>query len=416
MIGIVLAAGKGRRLRPLTETRAKVLVPILGHPILYRHVKLMKKLNVEKIVIVVSYFKDKVTEVAKNIAKNIDIEIDLIEQEKELGTGHAIKTVLTSYEDDAIISYGDLYIQVEEIEPILFEVVKRRDNYVVAVEVDDLSRYGKLVTSDNFVLDIVEKSSEGGRGLANAGIYVVKRDVLKFVNEIDVSPRGEYELTDIISLANKKGYRFKFVEINNECWQDIGYPWDLLKAVKLELGRIKSKIIRGDVDQGVVVKGAVIIDEGTVVKGSTYIEGPIYIGKDVTIGPNAYLRPYTSIERECHIGFSVEVKESIVFENTHAAHLSYIGDSIIGENVNLGAGTLIANLRFDERTIKVDINGTKIDTTRKKMGAVIGGYVKTGVNVSIMPGVKIGSYSTIYPGVTVYKDVPPNTIVDRDWT
>ncbi|MEM2528144.1 MAG: nucleotidyl transferase, partial [Ignisphaera sp.] len=116
-----------------------------------------------------------------------------------------------------------------------------------------------------------------------------------------------------------------------------------------------------------------------------------------------------------YIGFSVEVKESIVMENTHAAHLTYIGDSILAENINLGAGTIIANLRLDDKTVKLLIDGKKIDSKRIKMGAVIGGYTKTGVNVSIMPGVKIGSHSIIYPGVTVYKDVPPHTIVKENW-
>ncbi|MEM1920629.1 MAG: sugar phosphate nucleotidyltransferase [Ignisphaera sp.] len=415
MIGIVLAAGKGKRLHPLTETRSKVLLPILGQPIIYRHIDLMKKLGVEKVVVVVSHFREKVIEVVKDIANDIGVDMDFVDQKEELGTGDAVKVVLRKYEDDAVISYGDTYIQPTKILPSLIDVVKRRDNYIMGVEVDNVSRYGKLVVDGDRVLSVIEKPSEGGRGLINAGIYVIKSSVLKLVEEIALSPRREYELTDLIYIANKKGYTFRFIKIENEWWQDIGYPWDLLKSIKLELSSIKSRVIKGEIEHGVTIKGAIVIDEGAIVKGSTYIEGPVYIGRDAVIGPNSYLRPYTSIEREGHIGFSVEVKESILLEKTHAAHLTYIGDSVIGENTNLGAGTIIANLRFDEKTVKVSVDGIRIDTGRRKMGAIIGGYVKTGINVSIMPGVKIGSYSIIYPGVTVYRDVPPNTTVDRDW-
>jgi bifunctional UDP-N-acetylglucosamine pyrophosphorylase/glucosamine-1-phosphate N-acetyltransferase len=415
VIGVVLAAGKGSRLRPLTETRPKVLIPILGKPVIQLHLELMKRLGVEKVVVVVSYLKEQVIEKTKEVSEMIGVEVEFVDQVKELGTGHALKTVTEKVEDDMVVSYGDLYIDLELVANTLLNIVHRKDNYVVGVDVEDVSNYGKLILEDDIVIGIQEKPSERVSGVINGGIYIIKKNVAKLVNEIKVSPRGEYELTDIVSIARSKGYVFKIVKISRDSWQDIGYPWDLLKAVKLELSKIKGKIIKGDVENLVTVKGPVVIEEGAIVKGATYIEGPVYIGKEVSIGPNSYLRPFTAIGEKTHIGFSVEVKESIVLENTHVAHLTYIGDSIIGENVNLGAGTIIANLRFDNKTVKMTIEGKRIDTGRRKMGAVIGGYVKTGVNVSVMPGVKIGSHSIIYPGVVVYRDVPPNTIVDRDW-
>jgi bifunctional UDP-N-acetylglucosamine pyrophosphorylase/glucosamine-1-phosphate N-acetyltransferase len=106
----------------------------------------------------------------------------------------------------------------------------------------------------------------------------------------------------------------------------------------------------------------------------------------------------------------VEVKESVLFENVHAHHLSYIGDSVICENVNLGAGTVLANLRHDGKPVKIMIKGVLEDTGRRKLGAIIGANSKTGVNVSVNPGVKIGSNSWILPGTVLYRDVPSNTI------
>lgn len=415
MLGVIFAAGKGKRLRPLTETRPKVLLPILGKPLVRLHMELMKSIGIDNIVVVVSYLKELVIDRVKSIAEELGVRVDFVDQREELGTGHALKAVVERYEDDMVVTYGDLYIEVDYVSRVLGYAVRKVGNYILGVEVDDVSKYGKLLTDGDTVLKIVEKPSEGGAGTANAGIYVINRWTAKLVENLGLSPRGEYELTDIVSMARGKGQAFKVVRIPSNCWQDIGYPWDILNVVKRELSKNRGKTVRGEVDANATIRGPAIVEEGATIKGSTYIEGPVYIGREVSIGPNSYIRPFTSIEEKAHIGFAVEVKESIILENVHAAHLTYIGDSIVGENTNLGAGTLIANLRFDDKTVKMNIDGKRIDTGRRKMGAVIGGYVKTGVNASIMPGVKVGSYSIIYPGVVVYKDVPPKSIIDRDW-
>lgn len=105
------------------------------------------------------------------------------------------------------------------------------------------------------------------------------------------------------------------------------------------------------------------------------------------------------------IGYSVEVKGSIVMNNSKIPHFNYVGDSIIGEHVNLGAGTVTANLRFDHGHIKVKVKSDVVDTNMEKLGSIIGGYAQTGINVSILPGKKIGSYALIYPGCVVDRDV-----------
>ncbi|MCC6024890.1 MAG: nucleotidyl transferase, partial [Desulfurococcaceae archaeon] len=192
-------------------------------------------------------------------------------------------------------------------------------------------------------------------------------------------------------------------------WIDVGKPWHVIEANKIALEGVTTTI-RGRIEDPVYIKGSVVIEEGAEIKPFTVIEGPAYIGKGAVIGPHAYIRPWSVICQNSRIGFSVEVKESVIMENVHASHLSYIGDSVICEGVNLGAGTILANLRLDEKSIKMTIKGVREDTGRVKLGGIIGAHVKTGVNVSIMPGVKIGSYSWILPGTVVYRDVPPKTI------
>ena len=178
----------------------------------------------------------------------------------------------------------------------------------------------------------------------------------------------------------------------------------MIDANKVLLDSEPSKVM-GEVEDGVVIKGKVIIEEGAKVLHGTYIEGPVFIGKNSIVGPNSYLRPYTVLCGNNRVGASVEIKESIIMENTKIPHLSYVGDSVISEDVNFGAGTLVANLRFDEAEVKVYVKGERVPSGRKKLGTFVGAHVRTGINVSILPGVKIGAYARIYPGAVVNRDV-----------
>ena len=143
-------------------------------------------------------------------------------------------------------------------------------------------------------------------------------------------------------------------------------------------------------------------------KAGSYLEGPVHVGKRCQIGPNAYLRPYSSLGDDVKVGAGCEIKNSIVMKNTKIPHLSYVGDSILGEGCSLGAGTITANLRFDEAQIKSKLRGSWVDSGRKKLGAILGDGAKTGINVSTLPGVKIGRGAWIGPGAIVAQDVPSN--------
>ncbi|GAI79058.1 unnamed protein product [marine sediment metagenome] len=128
---------------------------------------------------------------------------------------------------------------------------------------------------------------------------------------------------------------------------------------------------------------------------------------------NAFIRPYTSVGDNCHIGIS-EVKNSLIFSKSNVPHFNYVGDSIICENVNLGAGSKTSNLRFDNKNVKVNIEGKLIDSGRRKLGAFIGPNVQTGINASIMCGKKIGENSIIGAHTLVVEDVSPNTLYYHD--
>ena len=139
--------------------------------------------------------------------------------------------------------------------------------------------------------------------------------------------------------------------------------------------------------------------------------GPVYIGENCDIGPNTFLRKYTSLGNNVSVGNAVEIKNSIIMDHTNVNHLTYVGDSIIGSKCNIAAGTNIANLRFDDGNIKIRVKGDKIDSGRRKMGVVFGDGVKTGINTSFNPGVKIGVNSRIGAGAIVSKDLESNKVL-----
>jgi NDP-sugar pyrophosphorylase family protein len=161
----------------------------------------------------------------------------------------------------------------------------------------------------------------------------------------------------------------------------------------------------GEIEANTTLKGAILIGKGTVIRSGSYIVGPVIIGEDCDIGPNCFIRPSTVIGDKCHIGAGVEIKNSIIMTGSKVPHLSYIGDSIIGESCNLGAGTKIANLRLDKRNITIG----EIDTKRRKLGAIIGDKVETGINCSINVGTLIGNNSFIGPGALAQGVISPGS-------
>jgi NDP-sugar pyrophosphorylase family protein len=149
----------------------------------------------------------------------------------------------------------------------------------------------------------------------------------------------------------------------------------------------------------------IAIGKGTHLSPNVVIEGPIYIGRDVEIRPGAYLRGGCWIGDGCVVGANTEIKRAILLSGAKAPHLNYVGDSILGTGVNLGAGTILSNFRHDGREIRIAWNGSPIRTGRRKLGAILGDGVQTGCNCVLHPGVVVGAETQIYPGVQLRSGV-----------
>ena len=396
---VMLAAGEGKRMRPLTYTKPKVMLPVANKPILEWNLINAIKAGLNDFIFVIGYKGEMVKNYFGDGSK-WNVNIEYVSQEKALGTAHAIEMV-EDFVEDFIVLCGDTIFGSNDIKKM------KRKYGIGLVKVEDAKEYGVVELKGKKIVKIHEKMEEPISNTINAGIYHFGKEIFEYIKKTEKSPRGEYEITDSINMM-ASSHEIEGVYI--EEWKDVIYPWNLLELNEEILKKMEGKI-EGEIEENVTIKGNVVIEKGSIVKNGSYIEGPVIIGKNCRIGPNCYIRPYTSIGDDCHIGNGSEVKNSIIMNGSNVPHLNYVGDSVIGSNCNLGAGTKIANLRLDRKNIKVFTNGKKVDTKRRKLGAIIGDNVQTGINASINVGCMIGNNVFIGPTAMASGEIKPHTRV-----
>lgn len=408
---IILSAGEGSRMRPLTLTKPKTMLPVAGKPIIQYNIESLRDNGITDILLIVRYKEEMVRNYFGD-GSDFGVNIFYKTQKDFLGTANAISYGEDFIDDSIIVLNGDIILDDE----IIHEIIKKYnyltpDTLMLLTEVEDPSAFGVVEIENENIKSIVEKPKreEAPSNLVNAGIYIFNKDIFDKIRKTEISERGEYEITDSVSLQIKDN-KTVIGHKTSKDWIDVGRPWELIEVNEDLIGKLKTEI-KGTIEDGAFIHGEVFLDEGSVIKAGVYIEGNVYIGKNCDIGPNSYIRGNTYFGDNVHVGNAVEIKNSIIMENTNVSHLSYVGDSVIGSNCNIAAGTNIANLRFDNATIKTKIKNQKIDSGRRKLGAIIGDSVKTGINSSFSPGVKVGHNSTIGSGVLLYEDLPSDTRV-----
>lgn len=408
---IILSAGEGSRMRPLTLTKPKTMLPVAGKPIIQYNIESLRDNGITDILLIVHYKEEMVRNYFGD-GSDFGVNIFYKTQKDFLGTANAISYGEDFIDDSIIVLNGDIILDDE----IIHEIIKKYnyltpDTLMLLTEVEDPSAFGVVEIENGNIKSIVEKPKreEAPSNLVNAGIYIFNKDIFDKIRKTEISERGEYEITDSVSLQIKDN-KTVIGHKTSKDWIDVGRPWELIEVNEDLIGKLKTEI-KGTIEDGAFIHGEVFLDEGSVIKAGVYIEGNVYIGKNCDIGPNSYIRGNTYFGDNVHVGNAVEIKNSIIMENTNVSHLSYVGDSVIGSNCNIAAGTNIANLRFDNATIKTKIKNQKIDSGRRKLGAIIGDSVKTGINSSFSPGVKVGHNSTIGSGVLLYEDLPSDTRV-----
>lgn len=400
---VVLAAGEGKRLRPLTANRPKVMLPVAGKPIL-EHLLMQGKEAGFRDFVFVTHYQGSIVRKYFGDGSRWRARIRYVEQGTAAGTGHAAARLKGKVDGPFLLAYGDSLFSADDLVR-----VRDADGFAVgARQVPDASPYGLLRVRGKRLVGLKEKPAKRARGWVNAGVYRLTPEFVDRCRRLTTSPRGELELTDTL----QEVLREKPVGVVPcDSWRDVGRPWDLL-AVQEERMRTLSPRVEGDVDKTAILEGPVVVEKGARIRHGTVIEGPCIVQAGARVGPQAYLRASTVVGPNCHVGAHVEIKNSILMENTHVPHLSYVGDSILGSQVNLGAGTNVANLKHSNRNVRVQLeDGRWVDTGRRKFGAVLGDGVKTGINSTLNVGVMLGPGARVLPGARVEGWIPAGATI-----
>ena len=392
MKAVLMVAGKSTRTYPLTVTKPKVLLRVVDKTILQHNLEALYGF-VDEVILITGYRKEMIEAAFGKDFRGM--KLTYVEQKEQLGTGHAVLQAKYLAGERFIVMNGDDLFHRENVRAVL-----RYPLSCLVKRVSDPSRFGVWITSGDRIRGFAEKPREFVSSLVNCGLYVLDSRIFMEVEKLRASERGEYELNEAIN--NLAAYEDVYCVDAPAHWLSIGYPWNILEANRQLLSGVKESRIFGEIEPGVTVKGSIHVGPGTVIRSGTYIEGPVHIGRNCVIGPNAYIRPDTVIEDNCSI--RAEVVDSHIMKNTKAKHSSYIGHSVIGEGVNIAAGTVTADYRHDGKEHEAVVNGSKVATGRRKLGAFLGDGVRTGINTSIYPGRKIWPGMVTLPGEVVKED------------
>jgi UDP-N-acetylglucosamine diphosphorylase/glucosamine-1-phosphate N-acetyltransferase len=389
---VILAAGQGTRMRPLTESIPKPMLPVGSRPLVAHTADAAVDAGASELIVVVGYEADAVREFFG--AEYRGVPVTFAEQDDQRGTADAVRAARPYLDGPFAVLNGDNLYEPEDIES-LFDAAPS----IAAIRVEDPSSYGVLSTDAPRVTGIVEKPRDPPTNLANAGAYVFPAEATALL-DVDESDRGEYELTDVVSQTID---RTNVTAVELDRWLDVGRPWELLEANEWKLSEL-DRDVRGQVAEGADLRGRVVVEAGATIEPGVVIEGPALVREGAQVGPNAYVRGRTLLGSDTRVGQSVEIKNSVLMEGTNVPHLSYVGDSVLGRDVNFGAGTNVANLRHDDEPVRVTVKGDRVSTGRRKFGVVVGDETKTAINTSLNAGVVLSSGSVTEPGESVLRD------------
>lgn len=331
MKGLILSGGEGTRLRPLTFTQAKQLVPVANKPVLFYGIEALKEAGIEEIGIVVGDTKEEIKE-AVGDGSRWGIRIYYIEQEAPLGLAHAVKISEGFLGREPFVMYLGDNILKSGIKSLVEEFQERKLNSLILLtEVPNAQMFGVAELDDGKVVRLVEKPKKPKSNLALVGVYMFDFHIFEAVRAIKPSWRNELEITDAIQYLVDKGYEVH-PHIVTGWWKDTGKIEDLLEANRLILESTEGKM-EGSVDETSKINGQVIVEKGAVIKNSI-IRGPAIIGEKCEV-VDSYIGPFTSIQRGCRI-IKTELEHSIVLEGSEIQDVGgRIDDSLIGRELKI---------------------------------------------------------------------------------
>lgn len=399
---VILAAGKSSRFWPLNYAH-KSLLKVMGKPIILYTLEGIIRSGIKDIIIV----QDSKRLIEKELKKYpLDAKINFVVQDKARGMGDALRKAKNSLSDNFLV----ILPEVIDCEEIILKIKEKMDKskartILVGCKTDNPSLFGIMEFKDDRVVKIIEKPEKGKEpsDVKVVGAYLLEQSFFDFY---DKTTRHQYDFENTLS-AYMKENNTEMILMDKER-PSLKYPWHLFSVQrylfdKCLVGKIDKSSIVG-IGKNVILEGKIWIGKNVKILENAVIKGPCFIGDNVVIGNNSLVREYVDLENNSMIGALAEVTRSIFQENAHM-HAGYIGDSVLGRDCKVGAGTITANLRLDRQEIACFTEGGKKNSGKTSLGCFVGENAKIGINCSIMPGVFIGRNSVVLPHSLISKNI-----------
>ncbi|MBT3183973.1 MAG: NTP transferase domain-containing protein [Nitrospina sp.] len=383
MKAIILAAGEAAHLSPFSETRPISMIGVAGRTMLDNTFALLKSAGINDIFIVVGHKKDKLIERLQQQDHN-GLNLHYVEQKRKLGIGHAVMQVKNKISPGEyfLLLYGDTLTA----ENIFSKVQQSFHSFKCPVASICLppsnQMFGNVFLNARMeITKIVEKPK--GNNLGNyvlSGVFILPASFFKLLESSGKSM--EKALKKVVA---EEGLRASMWE---DEWLDVVHPWEILTANKMIMDSWQESSIAktATLEANVTLQGIVRIEAGAIIKSGAVLEGPCCIGEGSYIGNNSLIRSYTSVGKKCSVGSGVELKNCVVMDNSQIGRLSFVGDSVLGENVDMGAGCMTVNRTVDWKPISVKNGKRPMETGMTKLGAFLGDGVVVGAGNTLQPG------------------------------
>jgi glucose-1-phosphate thymidylyltransferase len=382
---VVLAAGEGRRLEPLTNRRPKPMLPIAGQPLLEHVLEALVDAGIDDVVFVVGYKRDRIQTHFED-GDEWGVDLSYVVQEKQLGTAHAIAQAEDAVDERFLVLNGDRIIEPACVTAVC-EALEREGGPVMTVTRSaDPGAYGVVELDGERVVDIAEKPHEARSELINAGVYGFDADVFDAIRETESTDEGERQVTDTLLRYVDDGgvpaVRYRGL------WEDVSHLWDVTRVTGNVLDRV------GGTRDGVVEAGAHVADAA-------------YVGDGTRVGTNATVRPRCSLGENVTVGANAVLSNAVVLQDAVVADGAVVRDAVVAENAFVGPNATVvggdADVAVVDGTVYTDV----------PFGAAVGDNADVGGGATLQAGTIVGDDATLEPGCTVSGTIPSGTEVRR---
>lgn len=387
---VVLAAGEGTRLRPLTRHRPKPMLPAANKPILAYVFDGLIEAGVTDITVVVGYGRSRVQDHFGPTYRNVPLRY--VVQEKQLGSGHALLAVEDRFDEPFLVVYGDQVLDSRIVRDVIDDAT---DNDAAAtlgvLDHNEIEHYGGVVMDDGEVRDLVERPEDEREYRLNAGVYGLEPTIFEAIRTAE--PRaGEHSLIDALSGLIDSDATVRGT-ITEGLWVDATYPWDLLE---LNRDLCRAGLVGETREER--------IDDGALVHDTATLREPVVIGPDCEVGPGAVLGPYTCLTENVTVESNAVVEGSLLDSDTRVGPNATLIDCVTGQGVHLGAATTVPGGPGDVRVGDRVFEG-------ERLGALLADRVRVGGGASFAPGSMVGPDATVHAGTTVRGTITDGTEV-----